>query len=306
MSPRTKAYLSLSLVALIWGVAGPVIKFTLGFFDPVTFLTYRFALIALILPPLLIFLQPRALRTFGHISLVDWTRLVLVGLIGSAGQLGFLFWGFSLTTSIDGTLIVATSPVLVTLACAYFLKDHITRREKIGLGVSFVGSAVIVLEPFLATGRLLTGSVAGNLLIVAGNLCWTAYIILSKKLLRANFSPLFITTVMFLSGLVFMSVLSLVKSSPSALAQTFVSAPPAAHLGVIYMALLSGALAYVLYQTAQKSIETSEAEVFNYLPPIAATPLGYFWLKEAISPFFFVSALLIAAGVIIAEAKFRR
>ncbi|PJA42810.1 EamA family transporter, partial [Candidatus Woesebacteria bacterium CG_4_9_14_3_um_filter_39_10] len=43
MNPhRLKAYILLLIVAVIWGIAGPVIKFTLGGFPPLLFLTYRF------------------------------------------------------------------------------------------------------------------------------------------------------------------------------------------------------------------------------------------------------------------------
>ena len=44
MNHRYTAYFLLLVVSIIWGVAGPVIKFTLGYFPPIIFLTYRFAL----------------------------------------------------------------------------------------------------------------------------------------------------------------------------------------------------------------------------------------------------------------------
>ena len=52
MNRRFTAYFLLLIVSVIWGVAGPVIKFTLHDFPPLIFLSYRFAIsgtIALVL-----------------------------------------------------------------------------------------------------------------------------------------------------------------------------------------------------------------------------------------------------------------
>jgi len=51
------------------------------------------------------------------------------------------------------------------------------------------------------------------------------------------------------------------------------------------------------YQLGIKTVEVSEAEVFNYLSPIFATPIAFLWLKEPITWSFVLSALIIAVGV---------
>ena len=76
-----------------------------------------------------------------------------------------------------------------------------------------------------------------------------------------------------------------------------------AHLAVIYIALLSGALAYFLYQRAQKTIEASEASVFNYLTPIVTLPVATLWLHERITTPYIVGLIVIATGVILAGWK---
>ncbi|MFZ5366259.1 MAG: EamA family transporter, partial [Patescibacteria group bacterium] len=52
---RLTAYLLLTLTAAIWGIAGPVIKNTLQFIPPFTFLFWRFLLASLIFLPFFIF-----------------------------------------------------------------------------------------------------------------------------------------------------------------------------------------------------------------------------------------------------------
>jgi len=69
------------------------------------------------------------------------------------------------------------------------------------------------------------------------------------------------------------------------------------------MALLSGNLAYYLYVRAQKTIEVSEAVLFNYLQPLFTIPLAIFWLGESLSTSFIIGAIIIAFGLVIAEYK---
>ena len=74
-------------------------------------------------------------------------------------------------------------------------------------------------------------------------------------------------------------------------------------LGVIYMALISGTLAYSLWVRGQKTIEISEAGIFSYLTPIYAAPIAIIWLGESITTPFIIGSILIATGVVIAEYK---
>jgi drug/metabolite transporter (DMT)-like permease len=77
------------------------------------------------------------------------------------------------------------------------------------------------------------------------------------------------------------------------------------HLGVWYMALLSGNLAYFLYVRGQKSIEVSEAVLFNYLQPVFMVPLAIFWLHESLTASFIIGGIIITIGLMVAETKRR-
>ncbi len=292
MPARIRAYILLLIAVAIWGFAGPVIKFTLGYFDPIVFLTYRFGLTTAILFPVWLISEHR--KSWPRLNPADWLSLIISGLLGTTLQLLLLFEGFKLTTSLEGIIITSTSPILVAIAGAFWLRDHITLREKIGLIAAFIGSIIVVVGPGPA------GSLWGNFLILLSNLAWVGYVILSKKQLRHALSPLFITMFNFLVGFISMSII-LFLTHPNL--YSLLSTPYSAHLGVIYMALLSGALAYYLYQAGQKSIEASEANVFLYLQPLFAAPLAYLWLHEYITLPLAIGSAVIAAGVIVSEIK---
>ncbi len=72
-------------------------------------------------------------------------------------------------------------------------------------------------------------------------------------------------------------------------------------LGILYMSLISGFLAYILYQKGLEKIEASESSLFTYLQPLFGIPIAIILLKETTSIYFLVGAILIAIGVIYAE-----
>ena len=146
-------------------------------------------------------------------------------------------------------------------------------------------------------------SVLGNTIIFLSNVAFAAYLILSKKALRKGISPFAITFCMFFVGFLTTIPLALSEVRISEILPKLANISFSAHLAVIYIALLSGALAYFLYQRAQKTIEASEASVFNYLTPIVTLPVATLWLHERITTPYIVGLIVIATGVILAGWK---
>lgn len=298
MNPaRVRAYLLLLIVVVIWGVAPSVIKFALGELPPFLFLAYRFFITTIVLLPFYIGAKNKGL-TMANLPLI-----IFVSFLGSTLNLGLLFYGANLTTSLDASLISATSPIIAILAGVLFLKERLTGREKLGVGITILGTILIAVQSFFETGAAATHSILGNIIIFFSNAAFAAYLIFSKKALRKNVSPFTITFMMFLVGLITTIPLALTEVKPSEILPKLMSISMGAQLSVVYMALLSGALAYILYQMAQKSIEASEASVFNYLPPIITAPVGVLWLHEKLTIPYIVGSVVIALGVFLAEIK---
>ena len=298
-SKRFKAYLLLIFVTVIWGFAGPVIKYTLPAYPPFIFLTYRFLISTLILIPIVWVMKPK-----WPDNRKEFLILTVVGLLGSSVNLGLLFYGYNYTTVLDATILSNTAPIFVVAAAALFLKERVTKKEKIGILITFIGTLAILFEPTVNNGVSSFQRIIGNLLIIAANFAWVAYVILSKYALKHKFDTLFMTFYMFFLGFITILPFSIIQSGSVGNLLLFLSAAPIKdHLGVWYMAVLSGNLAYFLYQKGQKSIEASEAALFAYLTPLFAAPLAIFWLKEKITFPFILGSVIIIVGIVISEYK---
>src|SRR3990172_4847594 len=143
---RLKAYLYLTIVAIIWGIAGPIIKFTLGGISTLPFLTYRFGISAIIS---LVFLLPSYKQIFKRNV---FPAVLLFGFLTSTVALGLLFLGMEKTTVLDMSFITLINPLIITVAGAVFLQDRITKREKLGISIAFLGSLVTVVQPIFENG----------------------------------------------------------------------------------------------------------------------------------------------------------
>lgn len=296
---RKRAYIELLIVTAIWGFAAPVIKYTLGGFSPAVFLTYRFFISAVVAIIIFIFTGLKLPKKPKVIGLTLFN-----GFLISTVTLGLLFLGIEKTTSIDSNLISAIAPITIAIAGVFFLKERITKRESIGILIALAGTLITIIEPVLRFKDGF-GGLEGNLLVFASVLVGAIVAVLAKLILRDEVDALTATNLSFVVGFITILPFGLPQIINSKF-QILSSVPLSYHLGVFYMALLSGTFAYYLWHRAEKSIEISEVSIFAYLYPVFGTPLSVLWLKEKVTLPFIIGSVVIALGVILAEWKKRR
>lgn len=288
---RRLAYLALFLAALIWGVAPPIIKYTLQFISPISFLFYRFLIASVIIA------IPTALRIKKvKPSKKDLLDYLYLGFLCTPLNLLLLFWGIQRTTAIDASLISITSPFLVAIGGALFLKENITKREGVGIGIAMAGTLLTIIQPMLEKGFGFQ-NVEGNMLVFLGTLVWVVFTLLAKK--KHHLDPFLLSSLSFMVGL--MVFLPLVPTSHFPPSPALLPALP----GILFMAVFSSIIAYSTHLYGLSKIEASEAVVFTYLQPIFTIPVATVFLREKATLPFIVGATLIAAGVFLSSFRFK-
>ena len=303
MNPyRFKAYLYLLAVVVIWGSAGPIIKFTLAGIDPLPFLAYRL-LISAVISLIFFLVKIRNGKKFRRFK-ANFPIVLLYGLLAIPLALGILFIGLDKTTVLDLALIGVIGPMVVTAGGAIFYHDRITRKEKIGIAIVLVGVFLNSIYPIFKAGSSIR--LTGNLLLLIYLFADAGSVLIAKKAVRKNVKSSNLTNMAFIIGAIVILPLTLTLYGAGNLLNMIVTLPLKYHLGVWYMAVFSGTLAYYFYVRGQRTIEVSEATLFNYLQSVFTIPLAIFWLKEIPGATFFIGAFIIALGVIIAEQKNKR
>ena len=298
MNKRIKAYLLLLTTAIIWGIASPVIKYTLSYIQPFSFLFWRFLITSLVfLPIFFIYKKKKSIK----LSPKQILKLARLGFLGTTLSLSLLFIGYKFTTAIDGVLIYSIAPIMVIIGGAIFLKEEITRLEKWGAFFAFLGSIVAVIQPALEGQALALKNISGNILVLFSAISWAAYCLLMRKSeAKEKTDPFILTAISFFSGFITIIPFFIYENRFSALSfELSANALP----GILYMSLFSSVIAYFTYNLGYSLIEASEATIFDYLKPIFAAPLAVIWLGEKITLPFLAGAGLIFLGILLTEWK---
>ena len=228
--------------------------------------------------------------------------LTLISLMATTVYLGLVFWGFEKTTASDGNLIGTLNPLFIIILGVLFLKETVTRKEKIGLSIAVFGTLVTVIQPLLEGKAFAVENILGNTIILAATITWALFVLFSKRNF-GHFSPLLITLHGGLVAAATYPILAYFENGFSLPRLMPLFSNQTVFWGVFYMAFISYILAYILYVYGLNKIEISEASLFTYLQPLIATPLAVIFLHEDITLSFAIGALLIFAGVVLSEWK---
>jgi len=300
VTPRVKSYLMLLAVSAIWGIASPTIKFTLQGFDPAIFLSYRFFISTIIALIIFVISRPHFPKDINNIFL-----LLLYGFLNSVVSLGLLFFGRKNTTVLEAGLITLVSPLFISTAGVYFLHEHVTKREKTGMLIAMLGTVLTIIGPLLTNGHS-SLKFSGNILVLGYVLSTIVTTLLVKNLLKKGIDAMMMTNISFIIGFICFTAFVLMDSQLSEVVNAIKNTPLPYHLGVLYMAIVSGTLAFYLNTKAQKSIEIGEASLFSYLLPIFSLPIAVLWLGEKITFIHITGGIIIILGVVTAEIKKKR
>ena len=162
---------TLAFVAvLIWGAQFPIAKSTFSTIDPFHVSAIRYGAGTLLLAAFVVWREgTAALRYYGR-----GLPASVLGLVGMTGSPMLVFGGLALTRPEHAAIIVALQPSITAIA-DWWLHGRRPARFTLGCMTAAVAGVVLVVtkgDPALALGR---GELVGDLLILAGAVCWVAY-----------------------------------------------------------------------------------------------------------------------------------
>jgi drug/metabolite transporter (DMT)-like permease len=216
-----------------------------------------------------------------------------VGLVGYGISLGFQFVGTKLSTAATGALVTSATPAFVLLFAALLLSEKITTRRLLALGIATVG-VVAVIDPRNAV--LSSNFFWGNICLVAAALTWALYSILIRKVTQET-DVLTTTLIAFLGGL----PVCLPLSGWEVVTQGFRTINLGVVGGILFLGIISTALAMYLWNTAFAVLDAGVASLTFFAQPVVGTLLSVLFLNERITPLFVIGGLLIGIALLISS-----
>jgi len=277
-------------MSLVWGINFSVVKTALTDLSPLSFNSLRFGFASLFLLTLLWVIE-RNLR----VRREDIGRLFLLGLIGNTMYQLLFIHGIDRTTASNSSLILAMIPIFVALLSAVLGVEKVGRKIWYGVVISFIGIFLIVQ----GTGRTLTitdQSLIGDLLTLAGTICWATYTVLSKPLLQ-RYTPLKLTTITMAMGTLPIVLVSI----PSLNEQNWGSVSLQGWLCLTYSFCLAIAIGYVIWYTGVSRIGSARTALYENLITVIAIVVAWIFLSEKMTLLQILGAVLVLTSLYLAR-----
>jgi drug/metabolite transporter (DMT)-like permease len=275
--------------ASIWGGMYVVSKVILDIIPPFSLVSLRLSLGALTLAIVLF------LRGCPKIPRQQLLQVLGVGFVGYGISLSLQFLGTKLSTAANGSLVTSATPAFVLLFAWMLLKEKITALRLFALLLATLG-VVAVIDP--RSAQLNPELFVGNLLLIGAAITWALYSVLVRKATQ-TLDVLPFSLVAFLGGLPI--------SLPAGVWELRTVGVGEINLGIVggvlFLGIISTALAMVLWNTAFAFVDASLASLTFFAQPVVGTLLGWLILGERITPLFLLGGLLIGIGLIISSRE---
>jgi drug/metabolite transporter (DMT)-like permease len=225
------------------------------------------------------------------------TPIVALGFLGMVVCGGGVYAALAHTTATNGTLIYATSPVLIIVLELLFRGRSPTLRQATGVALAFGGVAVIAFsgDPSRVTELRLN---PGDLGIAFGALSWAGYTVILRQPGIQSLPGLPLFAAIAAAGALMLLPFSLVEAAlggtlPSRLSDW---------LAVLTLAIVPSVAAFSAYQYATKKLGPTVAGLSIYLMPVFGVALAALVLGEAFHRFHAAGLLFVVAGLLLGTA----
>jgi len=292
MQMNTSAWILLVVLSVLWGAAFFFIAIAVKEVPPLTLVLSRVVIAA---GALMIYMHAIGQQDLYDVKL--FPSFLVMGLISNVIPFSLIFWAQKTISSGLASVLIATTSIFTIVIAHFFLSDERMEKKKaVGIGFGVLGVAVLlsrdVLEGFdVATLGLVACLIAAFLYGCAG-------------VYGRRFGAMGVSSEAAACGQLIASTLVLLPIVPY-VEQPWTLATPSwpALLSVVFLALFSTALAFVVYFRLLKMVGAVNVALVSLLVPVTAVLLGVFVLDEHLEIHHFLGMALIAIGLIAIDGR---
>lgn len=240
----------------------------------------------------LFFLKPANIS----IAREDRLRLILCAVTGIAVNQLFFLKGLSLTYSIHASLLMLTTPILIVFIAAWLLKEKAGPWKIAGLLLGIAGALVLILAKDNSGNG--NNVLFGDILIIINAISYTIYFILVKPLML-KYNPVVLIRWIFTIGLILVLPFGWAEFT----AIRWEHFQPVDMLSISLVTLTGTFLAYLFNIYGIKVLGSSVAGFYIYTQPVFAALIAMLFLREELTLYKLIAALMIFTGVYLANRQ---
>ncbi|MGM0589494.1 MAG: DMT family transporter [Bacteroidota bacterium] len=283
----------LSLFTFFWGANFILAEIALTEMDPISFSVSRFAMGGIVM--LLVMYgqcyydaqqEGESFQFFPRIPKSDWTRLILVSVLGATLAPWLGIEGLGLTHGSRASIWLALGPALSTGLGFLFSTERLGRYGYIGITLAALGTIILSYEGLFAKGYWF-----GDLLLVIALLMTVIELHLIKPLARTYGSVSMVAMRTLIGG-----ILYIVIAAPSLYQESWLTFGFWTWFAIIAGGAIGVGLGQWVKVRALRTIGPTRVVIYGNLVPVATLILAWVSVGEDPSVYEIISGTLIVFG----------
>jgi len=289
---RAQDWTLLILLSVLWGGSFLFVGISVKELTPLTIVALRVAVAACVL-----YLVLRLTGVPLPMQPVVWRAFFGMGLLNNVVPFTLIVWGQSHIASGLASILNATTPLFTVLvAHVLTIDEKLTRQRLVGAAVGFSGVAVMVGSDAMGA---FGGHVLAQLAVLAAALSYGFAGVFGRRFRDLGVPPIATAAGQLTASSAMLIPLALVVDRPWML----VMPSGVAIAALLGLALLSTALAYVLFFRLLASAGAANASLVTFLIPVSAILLGVTILGEELEARHVLGMVLIATGLALIDGR---
>jgi drug/metabolite transporter (DMT)-like permease len=290
---------SIGFVVVVWAVNFIAAKIGLRYLPPLSMASFRVAIAGLTMVPayficsrLPAFAHARQARLRGFSSRDLWTFFYL-GFFGVVVNQMCFTMGLRYTSVSHAAVIVGMGPIYTLILAVLFRLERATWHKVIGMAIALLGVGVLASENGISPR---SPSLLGDAITMTGSLGFATYAVLGKRV-AGRYDALTMVAFNHFAGAIIILPVALHQAHALGPFANWRAISWTAWAALLFMAVFSSAVAYLVYFWLLRYLEASQLSAFTYLLPVLAVILGILWLGERGSWLQIVGGVLALGGV---------
>jgi len=281
-----KEWLMLLTLSLLWGSSFFFVEVVISELPPLTivFLRVVLAAVALWFFAIVIGLRP-------PVTLGAWTAFFIMGLLNNVIPFTLIVWGQTHIASGLASILTATAPLFTVIVAGILLADERTTPMKlIGVTLGFFG-VILMIGPSALSG--LGVDVLAQISVLGAAMAYAFAGVFGRRFKAMGINPVITAAGQVTASSIILAPLAFYIDRPFSLQIPHIETIAA----IIGLAILSTAVAYILYFRILASAGATNLQLVAFLIPVSAILLGSLVLDETLELIHFLGMALIGFGL---------
>jgi drug/metabolite transporter (DMT)-like permease len=218
----------------------------------------------------------------------DKLKMLLCGIFGVAANQLLFFKGLDQTSTINASIIMVTSPIIVALLSVIIIKEKPSLYRVLGIIIGLAGACFIILQENHDNEG---ATFIGNLLIILNATSYGLYLVLVKPLMK-KYSPLTVIKWVFTFGLLIVTPFGLTEIDT-----VNWQMPDDIILKIGFVIIFTTFFCYLFNIYGVKRVSPTIVSSYIYLQPILTSFIAVLSGHETINKTMIICSLVIFLGV---------